>query len=327
MLQGWMPSRWALLGGILAMLNLAIVSYWMNSYWGGSMAAIGGALVLGSLPRIERKRRVSDALIMGLGIALLANSRPLEGSIFCLPVAASLLVWLAGKYSPPIQVTALRVMAPLITALLITGAFIAYYDWSVTGNPLLLPHSLNLKTYYSTPLFIWEKLRPPMHYNNRQFDDFYNGWVRDNFHGSVRDILRVSWEKVRAYPSAFLWSSCSSGIATGIARPEDTAVGSGTRRVWRGTLPGCLFHATLRRGFDLRHLCAARAGGSSSEDRPLERPPDGHCVVARIRDAADYGNGIQSLSCGALSQRSLRLVVGQVPRQRCPTANRSFPGR
>jgi hypothetical protein len=121
-------------------------------------------------------------------------------------VAASLLVWLAGKYSPPIQVTALRVMAPLITALLITGAFIAYYDWSVTGNPLLLPHSLNLKTYYSTPLFIWEKLRPPMHYNNRQFDDFYNGWVRDNFHGSVRDILRVSWEKVRAYPSAFLWS-------------------------------------------------------------------------------------------------------------------------
>jgi hypothetical protein len=201
-----MPSRWALLGGILAMLNLAIVSYWMNSYWGGAMAAIGGALVLGALPRIQRKQRVRDALIMGLGIAILANSRPLEGFIFCLPVAATLLIWLAGKSSPPVPVTARRVVSPLAAVLIITGAFIGYYNWRVTGNPLLLPHSLNLKAYYSTPLFIWEKLRPPMHYNNRQFEDFYNGWVRDNFHGSARDILRVSWEKVRAYPSAFLWT-------------------------------------------------------------------------------------------------------------------------
>jgi len=206
MLQGWMPSRWALLGGILAMLNLAIVSYWMNSYWGGAMAAIGGALTLGALPRIKSKQRVRDALIMGLGIAILANSRPLEGFIFCLPVAVALLIWLAGKSSPPVQVTASRVVAPLAAVLIITGAFIGYYNWRVTGNPLLLPHSLNLKAYYSTPLFIWEKLRPPMHYNNRQFEDFYNGWVRDNFHGSARDILRVSWEKVRAYPSAFLWT-------------------------------------------------------------------------------------------------------------------------
>jgi len=206
MLQAWMPRRWALLGGMLAWLNLGVVSYWMNSYWGGAMAAIGGALVLGAWPRVRRKQRVRDSLILGLGVAILANSRPLEGFIFCLPAAAVLLLWLAGKSSPPLSVTAPRVVAPLAAVLVIIGAFIGYYNWRVTGNALLLPHSLNLKTYYSTPLFIWEKLRPPLHYNNRQFDDFYNGWVRDNFRGSARDILRVCWEKVRAYPSAFLWA-------------------------------------------------------------------------------------------------------------------------
>src|SRR5262249_47514016 len=79
MLQGWLPPQWALLGGLLAVVRLSLFSYWVDSYMGGTVAAIGGALVLGSLPRIMRHRRAHDAVLMGIGVTFLANSRPNEG--------------------------------------------------------------------------------------------------------------------------------------------------------------------------------------------------------------------------------------------------------
>src|SRR6266567_7537092 len=101
MLQGWMSPEWAFLGGVLAILRFGLFGYWANSYWGGAVAAIGGCLVIGALPRIKACQGIRDALLMGLGLAILANSRPYEGFVISLPIGVVILAWLLGKNRSP----------------------------------------------------------------------------------------------------------------------------------------------------------------------------------------------------------------------------------
>src|SRR2546425_1664461 len=121
MLQGWVPAGWALLGGFIAVMRLATFSYWANTYYGGAVAALGGALVLGALPRIKRRQHRSGALMMGLGLAILANTRPYESLFFCAPIALSLVIWMFGKHGPRPSLSMQRIVAPVAVVLLLSA--------------------------------------------------------------------------------------------------------------------------------------------------------------------------------------------------------------
>ena len=207
MLCTWMPSRWAFLGGALVALKLGLTSYWVNSYWGGAVAAIGGALVLGALPRLLKHASLHNALILGLGIAILANSRPYEGLVFCLPAGFLLLrwVWRSAQNKTASKIVWARVVMPLCAALLLTLAFMGYYNWRLTGSALLFPHTLNQRAYESVPPFFWQKPLPEKHYNNDRFEEFFNVWEREEYTRSWKGFVNVSLTKSMRFGSAFLW--------------------------------------------------------------------------------------------------------------------------
>jgi hypothetical protein len=173
MLEAWLPPAWALLGGVLAVFRLGLLSYWMNTYWSGSVIVLGGALVMGALPRLKRQARLQDAWLMALGLVILANSRPYEGLIFSLPVAGAMLIWFFGKKRPPAKLAVCRVILPMALVLSLGAVATGYYYYRVTGSPLRMAYQVNRSTYAMAPYFLWQTPRPEPQYHHPVMRDFY----------------------------------------------------------------------------------------------------------------------------------------------------------
>jgi hypothetical protein len=176
MLLAWMPRRWALLGGILTILHPAVID-WSHGYWGGSVAMGGGALLLGAFRRILYRLRSRDAWLMGLGMAILANSRPYEGMVLSLLVVIGLFVWIIKSGKPSVSELSRRFVLPVTITLALTFAGIGFYNLKVTGSVFCLPYSIYESTYGLAPMFLLQQLNPEPDYHHKVMRDFYTGWA------------------------------------------------------------------------------------------------------------------------------------------------------
>jgi len=226
-LQGWMPPRWAFLGGVLAVARLGVFTYWANSYWGGAVAALGGAFVFGALPRLAKRSTVQDALLMGLGLALLANSRPYEGLCYSLLFLVALLVFIY-KRSRPLTESIRNIVLPLSVVMAITFALMAYYFWRTTGSPWRPPYVVDLATYIQEPQFLFQSLASPKQYNHAVLQHFYGDYHVQLFLRAKQSPILSTIGKM-----AYLWM-----FFVGIAF----------------TLPFCLLAGILPSGMSLRDL-------------------------------------------------------------------------
>jgi hypothetical protein len=135
------------------------------------VALAGGALVFGALRRIMRRPRLSSALLMGIGFAVLANSRPYEGLLVSLPAALLLFIWMLGRNGPQAQVSVKRIVLPLGGVVVFTAVAMGLYNWRVTGDPLLMPYQVHEATYAIAPNFLWHQPWPEPAYRHKVMRD------------------------------------------------------------------------------------------------------------------------------------------------------------
>jgi hypothetical protein len=197
MLQGWIPPRWALLGGVLVVARLGLLSYFTNGYWSACLPMVGGALILGALPRIRHGTRKRDAAIMAVGLFILANTRPYEGLLLSLGVATVLLAWMLGKKGPPARVSLARIVVPLVLTLAPLAIWTGHYYYRVTGSPFRMSYDLNRETYAMGRYFIWQKPWPQKTYHHAKIEAQYERELReDTENQTLRGFIRRSGVKL-----------------------------------------------------------------------------------------------------------------------------------
>jgi hypothetical protein len=207
MLFVWLPPWWAVLGSLLAALHPGFLISWSQSYMGGSVAMIGGALVFGSVRRIMHRPRASHAALLGVGLAVLANSRPYEGLIASLPVAGMLCVWMFGKNGPSFAVSIKRVVLPTGVVLMLAGVAMGYYNMRVTGDAFRMPYLAYDATYANAPFFLWLPARPLPAYRH-EIIRYHHVAALEHYleQQSISGLARASAEKIKSLRIFYLGS-------------------------------------------------------------------------------------------------------------------------
>jgi hypothetical protein len=197
MLRAWTRPAWALLTAILFAIRLGVFTYWANSYWGGSVIALGSALVLGALPRLMSRQRLRDAWWFGLGCCLLASTRPYEGFALVLPAAIALLAWwIKSPDWTERRFRLVRTLLPITCMLLAFFAWLAYDNFANTSHAALPAYQLWRQQQSVVPSFSWQPLRKtvPVYYSlqTQQFNTVWEMAIWNRLHqNAALGILRV----------------------------------------------------------------------------------------------------------------------------------------
>ncbi|HEY6333042.1 MAG TPA: hypothetical protein VI756_27210 [Blastocatellia bacterium] len=200
MLKQWLPPKWALIGVAIACFHTELLD-WGHSFWPGQLAMVGGALALGAFRRALDDATAGDGLIAGIGVALMANTRPYEGLVLTILLAIALLVWTLTQANHLSPRALIRFGVPACTVLLLAALGMGYYNHRVTGHWLTLPYSVHEAQYDPVPLFLWQSMKPIPAYNHPEFYDlFVRLSIRPYAAGqTLSGFLHLSWAKATLY--------------------------------------------------------------------------------------------------------------------------------
>lgn len=173
MLIGWLPRRHYWLICLFAALHPGLQFIWGQSYWSGAIALTGSSLLLGALVRLKSTMEIRLSLIAGLGVVLLANSRPFEGAVLTACVGAALLWkyfrtpgWNNARFWK-------RVVVPGAAVVGVGVLLMLTYNRTTTGHFTKMPYQLHESVYGWTPLFLWKSAGEKPDYRHETIESFY----------------------------------------------------------------------------------------------------------------------------------------------------------
>lgn len=202
----WLPPAWGTLVSLMFIAHLAWFSYWAQSFWGGNVAAIGGALAFGGFRALIDRPRWSYGAAFGTGLAVMAASRPLEGVIVALFLGGALLLQAVKARGAGARGLILRGGVGAAAVLLVALAALGHYNREVTGSPFTMPYQVHEAEYAAAPTLLVQAPGPPPSYRHAEIERYWLTWGRDR-HERLRSfptVLRHVWDRLVAHSRTLL---------------------------------------------------------------------------------------------------------------------------
>lgn len=172
----WLNACWASLAGVFG-LCLVLGTYWTDTYWGGAVNAIAGALVTGSAGALRRRPSGFHLLLYAFGVALCAITRPFEGLVLT-ALVSGWLIWRLARRGRETILAYLRLSFPAVLLLFASAGAFLYYNHAVTGHMLTMPYSEGDRQYIARRKFLFLKDPPTPAYRHKELRDTYVGLRR-----------------------------------------------------------------------------------------------------------------------------------------------------
>jgi hypothetical protein len=166
MLTAWIGMEWGLFGSLLMVVQLGVFSYWSQSYWGGMVAALGGALCFGVVRRLCDHISWRNSVWFSIGLVILANSRPLEGLIAMMPMMGFMIVQIIRKGQAKRRTFWKGFVLPVSSILILGAVAMGIYSRSITGSFFEPPYLLHERQYQESPQFVFMPVRPALTYSS-----------------------------------------------------------------------------------------------------------------------------------------------------------------
>lgn len=206
-LLAWLPPAWAMMVAFMCILQISWFSYWAQSFWGGALAAAGGAMVLGACKMLRTNQPSTfHGTVLGAGLAVLALTRPFEGAIVGLLTGGWLLLGWGLSLSNQGRRRLLKPLLGGATILVPTLVFIGLYNTQVTGSPLTMPYQVHEAQYGSAPSFLLQAPVPAPDYRHPEMERFWTDWVqrRHREQRTFPAILQHGWSSATSSAAFFM---------------------------------------------------------------------------------------------------------------------------
>lgn len=223
-LESFLDRTQAFFGGLLFGLHPSLVYYWGNSYWGGAIPVLFGALATGAAFRIvggvngDFRRLAQMGLVFGIGGGGLVLSRPYEGFVLC---GALGIIMLWEFYREKLRLVRLFGVGVVVAVPVLFSIFLlGLYNSKVTGSLFVTPYQQYESNYSQTPIFIFQQQRvdSTLKYPDKRFRDFDMN-IQGAYYHSVRSqngLLSSLGRKFSIYHKYLIGWSVSLALVIGL---------------------------------------------------------------------------------------------------------------